>query len=119
MAIFGKGSADSLEAMTEKKAAGRVHHEFGRKEGDIFSLGQLDSLLIRLLAPYIDNGFGVDDVGCPDRLGIRQTGEKKDSRFAKSEDITHEVGSSGQRYFFIETVMASDNFSLKEFFDIS
>jgi hypothetical protein len=103
--------------MTEKKAAGRVHHEFGRKEGDIFFLGQLYSLLIRLLAPHIDNGFGVDDVGCPDRLGIRQAGEKKDSGFAESKDITHEVGSSSRRYFFIETVMASYDLGLKEFFD--
>jgi hypothetical protein len=117
MAIVCAGSADSLEAMGEEKAAGGVHHELGRKEGDIFSLGQLDSLLIRLLAPHIDNGFGVDYVGCPDRLGIRQAGEKKDSGFAKSKNITHEVGSSSSRYFFIETVMARDDLSLKEFFD--
>ena len=117
MAIVCAGSADSLEAMGEEKAAGGVHHELGGKERDIFFPGQLDSLLVRLLAPHIDNGFGVDYVGCPDRLGIRQAGEKKDSRFAKSEDITHEVRSSSRRYLFIETIMASYDFSLKEFFD--
>jgi hypothetical protein len=103
--------------MSEEKAAGGVHHELGRKEGDISSLGQLDPLLIRLLAPHIDNGFGVDYVGSPDRLGIRQAGEKKDSRLAKSQNITHEVGCSGRRDFFTETVMANDDLSLKEFLD--
>src|SRR4030042_2372272 len=116
MAIVCTGAADSLEAMTEEKAAGRVHHELGGKEGDIFSLGQLDSVLIRLLAPHIDNGFGADYVGCPDRLGIRQAGEKKDSRLAKSEDLTHGVGSSSRCDFFIEAIMASYDLSLKEFF---
>ncbi|MFZ2054251.1 MAG: hypothetical protein WAU81_08640 [Candidatus Aminicenantales bacterium] len=103
--------------MTEEKAAGSIHHELGRKEGDIFSLGQLDSLLIRFLASHIDNGFGADYVGCPDRLGIRQAGEKKDSRLAKSKNITHQVGSSSRCDFFIDTVMASYDLSLKEFFD--
>src|SRR4030042_997845 len=82
-----------------------------------FFPGQLDSLLIRFLAPHIDNGFGVDYVGCPDRLGTRQAGEKKDSRFAKGKNITHQVGSSSRCDFFIETVMASYDLSLKEFFD--
>ncbi len=77
------------------------------------------SCTVRSLPSNIDDSLGIYDDRGSDRLCIGKTGQEKSTRLTESQNVTHQIGSSGEGNLLIEAVFPAYDFGLEDVLDLS